>query len=197
MNIYLLNADVKNFRPLVAPESFFSTFPMMDNFCVGRPMIDVWKEVELCELAKPELELVEVPSSPPGDISSFNLMPALLINDRARNVLVDLLQPQDVELLPLLVGGKRHWLLNVLRVIDALDEPNCKVVRFSDGVIMKVDEYAFLPSRVGVFPIFKVPQTSRVETYVTDKFVGRIVAAELNGLELILLWSTDNRNDGS
>jgi hypothetical protein len=94
------------------------------------------------------------------------------------------------ELLPLACSEPDLVILNVTRILDALDEDASGVVRFSNGRIMRITRYAFRPDVVSGVDIFKIPNLRISPTYVSDRFVERFKAAGLRGLVFNTVWSS-------
>ncbi|HEY7583073.1 MAG TPA: hypothetical protein VIB78_05580 [Acidimicrobiia bacterium] len=67
---------------------------------------------------------------------------ALVLRRSAMEVLLGLLA-HEAEFLPLACADAELWVLNPLRVDDALDESNSDVVRFGDGKLLKIDRPVF------------------------------------------------------
>jgi hypothetical protein len=96
------------------------------------------------------------------------------------------------ELLLLNINGdlnKVFW-FHCTNIVDALDENKSKIHRFADGRIMAIDEYVFLPGRIGDNEIFYV-QGTRQGPFCTERFKQKIEAQKLTGLDFILLWSDE------
>ena len=112
-----------------------------------------------------------------------------VFNSKTVKVLADLLQSNG-ELLPITCDEEEYLVFNVNRVIDALDESNCEIKRFSDGGIMDIVRYSFVEEKLIGIVIFKLPQDLLGSVYVTDPFVERVKAAKLKGFKLPLIWSS-------
>lgn len=94
------------------------------------------------------------------------------------------------ELLPVICKDEEVYLFNPTRVIDALDETASSIDRFSNGRIMHISEYVFLPERIRGVDIFKLPMRAS-ETYVQQRFVDIWNAAGLKGLEFKRVWTAE------
>ncbi len=94
------------------------------------------------------------------------------------------------ELLPLAGTPTGYSLLNVTRVIDALDLRASKVTYTADGQLDRVVTHVFSAGRLRGVPAFKIPQRPRSTIYVTDVFADIVAEAELTGFSLATpLWS--------
>lgn len=129
---------------------------------------------------------------PPGDFPSlFADIPVL--SERAVKVLRVLVEGNG-ELLPLECEDGNYFVLNVTRLIDALDERKSDIVRFPDGKkILDIKEFVFVPSKLRNVDIFKLPQQPLGQVFVTDRFVKAVRDAGLLGINFIWLWSSDQK----
>ncbi len=117
----------------------------------------------------------------------------LVLRQRAVDALRPLLEPHG-ELLPLATDDDVPlYVLNVTRIVDALDEERSTLLRIpgSDRIAL-VQRPVFHPGRVEELPVFRLPFRSS-PTYVNDAFVARVWAARLQGLELNPVWSPPSR----
>jgi Immunity protein family (Imm11) len=122
---------------------------------------------------------------------------ALVFRDRAYRAFSQMLSGHG-EFLPLdLVDGTdRLWLLNVCRVIDALDEEASKMVRFpSSGRVMKIKQHVFSPERIIGQRAFRVPQVRTL--FLDEEVVMAMTAAKLSGATFELVWEEVAAASGS
>lgn len=176
MNIYILDADVNNYRGI-----FFANQGVVDfnQRFKGAPIKNSWTGKEKFEYIPENL--------PKGDTPGLSThIP--VFNSKAVNALADLLRGNG-ELLPVTCHGEGFFLFNVTRVVDALDETNCEVERFPDGRIMFIDRHSFFQEKLVGINIFKVPQLVLEDVFITDLFVERVRSAGLRGFEFRLVWS--------
>jgi hypothetical protein len=117
---------------------------------------------------------------PRTDFPSFGGVP--VFSQRAIEALRDLLEPCG-EILPLRCHEGTYFAYNVTRLVDALDEAQSELERFSSGRIMWIERPVFFPDRLAGEVIFKVPQSPN-RTFVTDPFVRRIWERGLVGFDL-------------
>jgi len=179
MNVYILDAGTGRFRGI-----YYTNLDDMVDFDLrfnGTPIGKAWTAKE---------RFAFVPNrSPKGDTPSYSShVPAFSV--RAARALDDLLRPNG-ELLPITCEGERYFLLNVTRVVNALDEDNCELERFDDGRIMAIDRYAFIERDLKRVVLFKLVQMPLSWAYVTDSFVERVQSARLEGFRFRLVWSSD------
>ena len=96
---------------------------------------------------------------------------------------------EDGEMLPLDCPEADLKVLNVLRVVDALDLERSKLVRFpSTGRIMTVESHIFHAERLRGVKVFKVPELLRTEAFVTDEVVKLVESSGLKGVGFRLVW---------
>lgn len=107
---------------------------------------------------------------------------------RAAEALGDLLAEHG-ELLPLACDEAELRVLNVLRVVDALDFDRSKVVRFpSSGAVLAIESHVFRPERLEGADIFRSPHMRESPVFVSERVVDRAEQAGLRGVGFRLLW---------
>jgi hypothetical protein len=179
MHVYILDADVNKYREIYyANEEDSIEFYRRFN---GAPMRNRWTRNE---------RFLFYPSRKRNGDTPGLTAHIPVFSPRAVLALGDLLEDNG-ELLRITCEGEEYYLLNVTRLVDALDEPNCQIVRFDDGRIMKIDGYSFVEEKLIGVGLFKVPQKPLGNVYVTDHFVSRVKAAKLKGFKFPRIWSTD------
>jgi len=179
MKVYTLRADYNRYRGLYyTNEDDIIEFNRRFD---GTPLKKVWAGKE---------DFAFVPRRlPKGDTPGFSThIP--VFNHKAVRALADLLEGNG-ELLPLTCGVEQYFVFNVTNVIDALDEANCELERFSSGRIMDVVRYCFHEERLAGTTVFKIPQAVLMDVFVTDPFVERVKTARLKGFKFRLIWSSD------
>jgi hypothetical protein len=182
MKVYILRPDIDEYRGL-----FFSRKEDVLEFnrrFDGTPMKNNWKR---------EVKFVFRPGTKPkGDFPGLSThIP--VFNLKAVKALADLLEGNG-ELLPTTCDdGEDYFLFNVTRVIDALNEANCAMKRFTDGKLMYIVRHSFFPDRVAGVKVFKLPQIPLMDVFVTDDFVKSVRTAKLKGFEFRPVWSDEIR----
>jgi hypothetical protein len=175
MRVFELGRDVDHYRWLATVhENDIQALPSAGDRGVGAS----WKPIEV-EFIDDDLNA----RLPEGDFPTLGITPT--VSQRAVDVLLDLLV-ENGELLPLLSKEGSYYAYHVTRVVDAFDEAESELKRFSDGAIMRVTRYAFRPERLAGMSIFRVPQLSQV--FVTEIFVERVIKAKLTGFEFVEVW---------
>lgn len=87
----------------------------------------------------------------------------------------------SIEALPIEVGVKtKYFAINVFEIKDALDLEKSKLKLYSDGMIMRVETFAFKNDLLKGKHIFRLPETGRSSIFVSEDF-KKIV--EKNGLK--------------
>jgi hypothetical protein len=179
MQIFSLRPDVNYYRGIYYTNK--NDIVAFNRSFDGKSMMNTWNS---------ELEFAFIPerlrkSDTPGLSSHIPVF-----TPRAVEALADFLESNG-ELLPITCEGKRLFIFNVMRVIDALDEENSELKLFDDGDIMDILRFSFFPEKIGRTTIFKVPQCILTGVFVTEPFVKRVEEANLKGFKFRLLWSND------
>ena len=124
----------------------------------------------------------------PADFPTMAVGDVLVMRESAAEALRDMFEAGG-ELLPLATGDDVPlFILNVTRVIDALDEDRADVLRFPDGRIAYLNAPAFHADKVRDVDFFKLAGR-RSEIFVGERFVARVREAKLVGLEFRPVWS--------
>ena len=147
----------------------------------GTPIQETWKPLAITA-ADTDDELALLP-----DHSLLGTIP--LLSTRAVGALKDVLQSCG-ELLPVIYPRQQYFAYNVTSVIDALDEAESTLRRFTTGRVMSIDNYAFRPDRVRELRIFKIPQLPRAFIFVTDSFADPVRKAGLTGFVFEKVWES-------
>ncbi|HYH95315.1 imm11 family protein [Hyalangium sp.] len=115
---------------------------------------------------------------------------ALVMRKRAVDALRDILDAHG-EVLPLATDDDIELFVFNARTVDALDEARSSVVKFpGTNRIMHIKQAAFIDSAVRGLDIFRLPHRAS-STYVSERFVDRVNAAGLVGLEFNKVWSSE------
>ncbi len=178
MKVYLLRADSDSYESLLITKGSLFEFAGRFN---GQPMDRPWTDVTIEADPKPV---------PKGDFPS--LIPGVpVFSPRALHALEDLLLPNG-EVLPAICAGEAHYLYNVTRVVDALDESRSDVVRLpGKSEALYISDHVFVADRVRGMAVFKIPQETSGDVFVTDLFVDRVETTGLTGFWFIPVWSSD------
>jgi len=179
MEVYTLRADVNKYRGIyyINADDIVEFNRRFD----GTPMKETWTGKEQFAYIPDRLRKGDTPGLS-THIPVFGL--------KAVATLEDFLRPNG-ELLPMTCDGERLFLFNVTRVVDALDEDNCELERFSSGRIMDVESFSFFQRKLSGIIVFKIPQLILMDVFVTEPFVERVKTAKLKGFKFRLVWSSD------
>jgi hypothetical protein len=149
----------------------------------GASKIDDWKPVRVRRVACLAGKI--------GFASDFPWLGchALVLGEAAVKALGQMVQT-CAEILPLeVVNGPSAWVLNILKVMDALDEEKSEVQRFqSSNRIMRIVRHSFKADVIKDQDLFRLPYQGSV-TYVSRRFVDAVTAAGLVGLEFHRVWA--------
>lgn len=112
-------------------------------------------------------------------------IPAFSMN--AVNALGDLLEPYG-ELLRLDASIGEYFAYNVTSIIDVLDEDKSEITwGYNDLYASRIIRHEFHSAELQNCPIFRIPQSLN-DYYVTEIFVERVRANQLQGFDLSLVW---------
>jgi hypothetical protein len=150
----------------------------------GAPQAERWQPVRVERFAADDAGREDKPA----DLPWFTAH-ALVLRRNAVEALRDMLEPGG-EFLPLATDdGVELWLFHATRTIDALDVERSDVWRFADsGRIYFVAAPVFYPERVRGVDFFRLPLHGS-EIFVGERFVDRVRAAGLTGMDFELVWS--------
>jgi hypothetical protein len=180
MNVYCLRAGANNNRGVIVMIGDAFEFARRFNGC---PMNHPWTDVTIGW--DPDMRRL-----PKGDFPSlFTNVP--VFSRKAATALADLLEGNG-ELFPVLISDEEYFVFNVTRVIDALDESRSEIIRFDGSSrVMDIDVHCFVAEKLENATIFKIPQVTTMDVFVTDAFVKRVQSARLKGFKFLLLWSSE------
>jgi len=185
MNVYTLRPDSDHYQAIEL-ETDEAWDPFLDRFD-GRAIGGAWwhPRIEILREVPRDYDLL------PGDFPSLGgIIP--VFSQKAVSALRDLLE-ENGELLPLVCDEGEYFAYNVTRIVDALDEKQSSVDRFATGNIMGISRYHLQSTALDSLTIFKLPQSARVETYVTDTFVDRASKGGLVGFDFQRIWPPSSR----
>jgi hypothetical protein len=184
MEVYLFSWARGEFRSLTTRhEADLNVFLDL----VGQPVADSWSLVSVEPLAEsdPEAQL------PIGDFP-FLSANVPVFSKRAVSCLGALLSPA-VEVLPLFCppGLGDYYAINVISVVDALDEQRSRIEYFSStGRVKRIKKHEFDATQIEEQVIFRIPQTTRSEIFVSKQFVEAVRDNGLHGFLRAPIWRT-------
>ena len=92
----------------------------------------------------------------------------MVVNEKAKEIMEPVIA-DSVEFLPVACPERALWIVNVLRIVDALDMDQSDMVRFaSTGRVMTIRRHRFIDDRLDGVRIFKLPGLTRGPVYVTE-----------------------------
>jgi hypothetical protein len=180
LDVYLLTADADRYQWL----DLIADHGQVEHLSTGRALSGSYETMKVQVLDDRANRRL-----PAGEFAQLNY-PVPVLSRRAADALEDLLR-DDAELLPLESDDRDYCVLNVTRVVDALDVARSEVKRFRSGGIMRVLRYELRREAIEPVTIFRLPELL-VDVYVTDAFRAAVEAARLEGLAWDrLVWSDD------
>ncbi len=185
MNVYNLKPQLRKYETLTFINEADAVKTL--NFFIGIPIQAHWFSIQ-AKIYREDGDL----EKPASDFPSFGAGRPIF-SAQAVGALQDILLPNG-EILPLTFEGKQdiYFAFNTTQVIDALDEENSELERFSSGRVMRIIRHEFFSNKVEEATIFKIPQSARSLVYVTDKFVERVNKAGLTGFDFVSLWNEEH-----
>ena len=114
-----------------------------------------------------------------------------VMSARARQVLEPILGA-DAQWLRLVFDEGEYWLLNLLRVVDAVDPTMAAVRRFPDGRVADIEEYAFVAEVVAREWLFKV-STATFDVLATDRLRELVLDHALTGFHFQPVWDSGHK----
>ena len=105
-----------------------------------------------------------------------------VFSKRAVSCLEDILKGHG-EILPLLSERGEYFAYNVTAIVDALDVSASEIDYLSTGRLANIRRYSLHRDKIGDAMIFKLPQVTWLDVFVTDRFVKRVEECELFGFE--------------
>lgn len=179
MNAYILRADTNSYNGIVPINpADWDVFNRFD----GSTLVKSWLPLNVSYNVDESRRLSE------SDFPSL-LTHVPVFSQRAVDVLGTLLT-ENGELLPLNCHGKNYFAYNVTNLVDALDFRQSEIVRFSTGRIMDIKKYVFRSESLSEVTVFKLPQTPRMDVFVTDPFVERVRSSALSGFLPEETWNS-------
>ncbi len=182
-----MSSKLRIFEPIVADgceichpmdSDDFNVFARLIN-CVSR--VSTWRPIPMKLVSQDE-----------GVEASYSDSPwlgehTLIFRTPLKEALGALLMANG-ELLPLVCSEADLVVFNATRMIDALNEEESTLSRFSGGQIYWIKRYVFRPDVVDGVDIFKIPNLTVSPTFVSERFVDTWNACGLVGLDFLPVW---------
>jgi hypothetical protein len=101
--------------------------------------------------------------------------------------------PPNGELLPLATDIGDYFAFNVTTVAEILDTQASTIEWFKgrNDIAKRIGGYVFRSDGLASLSIFKLVEQPS-STYVTDRFVKRVMESNLNGFNFTRLWTRDD-----
>lgn len=122
------------------------------------------------------------------DFTQMGLKPIPTFSERAVHTLGAMLTAHGEFASIQLDEPIRYFGFNPTTIVNVLDESRSKIIYFSNGRVMEVEQHVLLEEVKTLPPIFKIPQTRRNTTYVNEDFVNRARATRLTGFRFNLVF---------
>lgn len=139
-----------------------------------------------------ELELID--SGKSSDFPQFwNFTGAIIFSERAKKCLECYLK-ECVEFIPLRYSHANYYLVNIIRIVDAIDYDNAELRKLDTGLVVGMDKYSFKECEVDNVNMFKVLLYDRIynsEIYISSKLKERIEELALIGFKFTEIWDSD------
>ncbi|QJD82592.1 imm11 family protein [Cohnella herbarum] len=102
----------------------------------------------------------------------------------------------QAEFLPVAHEELDLLLVNVTNIIDCVNSDKSTAKRLSTGAFICYLNHVFLPEKIpNDTLIFKLPETSETDVYVTDLFVNLVKKHKLKGCRFIELWDSEQTDE--
>jgi hypothetical protein len=168
MKIYKYQPDSDSFDSVLLKES---DFPIRRLFSKGKKITQ--------DLSGLELESYEVGQL--GDFPSLHgWIPVVSLEawEKMKDKTDGAVQPLMVK-----CGATDYVMLNVLDVVDCLDKENSILIQNTiTKQVSSIEKYSFFEENLEGKMIFKLPETSDLEAYVTEDFRVLVEDKKLKGL---------------
>lgn len=183
MKVWKIKADMGDYQTLITKEE------------VGlKLMIDLLSaNIQNGKYDYLELKTVDGDGASESDFILFwNVSGVLITNLRTKLILKDMVR-DAVEFIPVKLEDTILYILNVIKVIDAVDYEKTILRRQSNGLVVGMEKYSFNEILIKEESIFKVFLKDKVciETYVTEKFRTIVEENHLTGIEFEEVWDSE------
>lgn len=136
---------------------------------VGRPLKSTWIKRHLSVISGVQCNII-------------SYQPGAVVCDEVAKSKLEKFVGDEVEFLPVELGIEgEFYFINVINIIDCLNKEESKFKLFSDGSVMKIQEYVFFEERLENVYLFKIPETAMKEILCTEKFRRLINDLGLSG----------------
>ena len=181
MRVYRYVADSDKYE-CIAPMSATDR-KITERFFECRPLFETWKSISVS---------CDATMGGAGDFPSlYGNIP--VFSYRAWEALRPLIE-NFVEALPIKYpSGQLYYAINVLNIIDVLDRDRAELKLFPNGKVMRVARYSFNDGALRGQHVFKIPDTSGIELFVSSEFKKCVELQKLKGLIFQQVWPPPKR----
>ena len=141
-----------------------------------------------------DLEIEIIDNGRASDLPQFwNYSGVLVFSENAKRCLESYLV-DCVEFIPLKYGKVNYYMLNVTRIVDAIDYDNVIFRKLDTGLVVGMDKYSFKEEEIKNINIFKVLLNGRIynsEIYISSELKAKIEEFNLIGFEFTEMWDSD------
>lgn len=143
-----------------------------------------------------EIELID--SGKSSDCPTFwNFTGSLIFSERAKQCLDNYLK-DFVEFIPLKYNQANYYLLNIIRIVDAIDYNNATFRTLDTGLVVGMDKYSFKENEVNNINMFKILLNERIcntEIYISSELKEKIEEFNLVGFKITEMWDSETLVD--
>jgi hypothetical protein len=144
----------------------------------GAPMATDWKPIPVRRITKAKGKTLARSDFP-------SLVPYRLVMRRSAAEALASFWENSGELLPLRSDDRTEFvILNVTKVLDALDEQRSDVLRLDGGEIVSIRTPVFVETVVRESDVFRLPHRGS-PTYLSHRFIAAVDALGLKGLDFV------------
>ena len=145
------------------------------------------------ELDNMEIEIVE------GEIATdlpkfWSASGTMLFSEKSKNCLESLIS-DCVELIPIKYQNTTIYMINILCLTDTIDYSNAILKKLDSGLVVGVESYSFVTSKIQDFNMFKLMLNGRIystEIFVTSEFKTRVEENKLLGFKFVEVWDSNS-----
>lgn len=139
-----------------------------------------------------EIEIIDTGKS--SDLPQFwNYTGTLIFSENAKKSLESYLE-DCVEFIPLKYKHVNYYMLNVIRIVDAIDYDSAIFRKLDTGLVVGMDKYSFKEEEIKNINMFKVLLNGRIhnsEIYISSELKEKIEEFNLVGFEFTEMWDSD------
>lgn len=149
----------------------------------GRSKAPTWEPVELVRAWGSKTKRI-------AEMTDFARVGLFVLSERAVEELYDLIK-DDVELLPVMVEGKKRWVMYVTSVLDCLDYEKSEFSLFSDGSVLSFDALMFKEDVIKGHNVFRHRERPTGFIYTSEEFMRRVKSIDPDGTKFVLVWDSE------